>query len=413
MFYAKEKGSNRRISSFDTAPEQLRARARGGWLLCPDCDGELLYRESEGKRPHFYHRVRCSYKYSEPDGLEHLQAKVLLYDRLKQLFPHEVIELEYMVERTRQRSDVVILPARGMPICFEVQCLSMTEDLWRERHSLYVKAGVTDVWVLGDSLHTYGITDGRPDRSKHRLVGLEKAVFEGTGLLQYLNPETGIMRIVPGGSLNGSILSGFELCGLFSSSIFDKGRWWVNKAAPVAETPSNTKSEPSGGSAGHSGMSLLKYFDKQYQAQLREKWEAELVRHPVWLTASDILKLSVDQIPAYLNYEIDGDIIFNLDRRAWQSRVFAAFIYGKIQRYREPFPFKIKAVVDWILNKSNIPLNQVLLQYADDFLMRGRPGLKEVVGAFLDNLVENGFLECRASEGSPDSREYRIVKDVL
>lgn len=36
-----------------------------------------------------------------------------------------------------------------------------------------------------------------------------------------------------------------------------------------------------------------------------------------------------------------------------------------------------------------------------------------MVGAFLDNLVENGFLECRASEGSPDSREYRIVKDVL
>lgn len=119
----------------------------------------------------------------------------MLSDRLIELFPGAVVTMEEIILETNQRSDV-LLKQNGEVWAFEFQCSVITADTWAERHCLYEKADIIDFWVLGESIHSYGISDKREDKSKHRLGGLEKAIFEKYKRVHYLDTASGKMRIL-------------------------------------------------------------------------------------------------------------------------------------------------------------------------------------------------------------------------
>lgn len=126
-------------------------------------------------------------------------------------------------------------------------------------------------------------------------------------------------------------------------------------------------------------------------------------RYPDWLlpTDSDIeknlywqrtfkwLRLKPEDVYDFLNYPIPGEIIFNCDRRIWQTTLFSMYVINNKYSY-----FKIEWVQNWIRHKNGLPLN-IPIYFSweiEEHLEFNLPTLADVLGDFFVNLVKHGFL---------------------
>lgn len=143
-------------------------------------------------------------------------------------------------------------------------------------------------------------------------------------------------------------------------------------------------------------------LDEEYQVASKVKWDKELEANPKWINESRCLGITKETVPIYLNKPIEGEFVFDCDRRIWQTKVFNVFIYRWKSRRLVIDKVSIEYIVKWVKEKSGLPLNEPLIYTKDvEQEFPNIPSLSEVIYNFLLNLAEYGFVK-------PSDRSLRI-----
>ena len=135
---------------------------------------------------------------------------------------------------------------------------------------------------------------------------------------------------------------------------------------------------------------VKRLLDADNIALLRERWDKDIANDPLWLGISKDLNINLSSLPEYLNYEIEGELVFNCDRRIWQALLFRVFYLGS--KFRAPY-VAVKSVIEWLKKKpSQLPLNWDLIYLKDLEEYQDYPGLADVICEFFLVLTKNGFM---------------------
>jgi len=131
---------------------------------------------------------------------------------------------------------------------------------------------------------------------------------------------------------------------------------------------------------------LKKYEDKKYRDIKVKEFSKTIRENSIWLRNVKNLDIRLEEIPEFINLEVEGELSINCDRRIWQSSIFTNFIINR--KGKEVFT---KNVVTWIKKYSEIPLNKDLI-YTNDITEINIPDLTDCIYNYLMSLVEYGFL---------------------
>jgi competence CoiA-like predicted nuclease len=183
MLIGTKKNTNERIVALKENREELRLLTKEKQIICPECGNELILNSGEVKVTYFSHsKCKCTYPYWETESENHIKTKFAIKERLEKLYPNSKVYLEYKVEETNQRSDVMVIHPNNEKWAFEVQLSQISISQLIERSELYQRAGVYDFWLLGfnsSSFHWPSTIREFGDR----LFQLEKRCF----LLSFMN----------------------------------------------------------------------------------------------------------------------------------------------------------------------------------------------------------------------------------
>jgi len=179
---------NERVNPIDTGEKLLRYQSKNKQLFCPECKSQVLFASGEQVTAHFKHvnKQDCSYDW-ELETEEHLRGKILIRNWLIKQYPEAQVEFEYKIHETNQRADVMAIFPTGEKIAFEMQCSRIQGSVWKERHNLYKSANIRDIWIIGQSVHRYGKTEGQVDKQKHQLVSLVAAIYDEMDSIFFLD----------------------------------------------------------------------------------------------------------------------------------------------------------------------------------------------------------------------------------
>jgi len=129
------------------------------------------------------------------------------------------------------------------------------------------------------------------------------------------------------------------------------------------------------------------------QNALRKKWDNEFTLNPIWIKYSKEMNISINNIPRYLNIEIQGDIVFGCDRRVWQTYIFSNYIHNNLKRYRENVhSLCVKDICEDVRNVFYEYLNRDLMFTKDISESIKVPDLTQVVFSYLSKLVKYNLL---------------------
>ena len=93
----------------------------------------------------------------------------------------------------------------------------------------------------------------------------------------------------------------------------------------------------------------LSEFDKVCNEDIIAQFNEEANQHPILISHSQGLKLSLNELPDFLDLDVpNGDWIYGCARRVWQTAVYSYFICRRSTSY-----FSIKQVDDWLQNYCN------------------------------------------------------------
>lgn len=116
-------------------------------FFCPGCKGPVTLKLGEKRIPHFAHiNVATCPSFSERESEYHLKGKLQLFNWLKPQFP--TVELEPYLPKLKQRPDI-LLTIQNQKFAIEYQCSSISEKLFINRSSSYLRNGYTPIWILG------------------------------------------------------------------------------------------------------------------------------------------------------------------------------------------------------------------------------------------------------------------------
>lgn len=196
MLQVVDKEGKKYLSYEEENIDNLRGMCKNNVLVCPECKNPVNIKAGPKKINHFAHKPgsECTYPYWEPESEQHLKGKLMLKEWLDSIYPNSKVELEYKVDATNQRSDVMVIHPNGVHEAFEFQCSSITEEVIKERHELYKIAKVKDTWIFGDTVHTYHEIEDEDPKGFHKFRGMELGVYDFQKNVYYLNPFEGQLR---------------------------------------------------------------------------------------------------------------------------------------------------------------------------------------------------------------------------
>ena len=139
---------------------------------------------------------------------------------------------------------------------------------------------------------------------------------------------------------------------------------------------------------------LASFCSAENLATLRRQLAAEGLYEQAWQSASRLLGITWDDAPAHVNIEVKGELGFLVERRVWQSAVFATFVKCNINP-----TFRRGAVVEWCRAALGRRTDFAILQEYKHLLPREEnkslPWAPRAVRAYLRALVKLGFLAAR------------------
>ena len=140
-------------------------------------------------------------------------------------------------------------------------------------------------------------------------------------------------------------------------------------------------------------------------AVLREQMAAEGPYEPAWQSASRLLEITWDQAPAHVNVQVKGELGFLVDRRVWQSAVFATFVRCNVNP-----TFGRGAVVEWC--RAALGARNVILRAGDGLAGQEAQSLDVVLcnPPFHQQQVVGDFLAWRMFQ---QAREALVVGGAL
>jgi competence protein CoiA len=170
--------------------DNVKALVNNNELICPECRNPVQFKAGPTKIWHFAHKpnTECTYPYWEPESEQHLKGKLVLKEWLEKLYPNSQVELEYKVDATNQRSDIMVIHSDGSFEAYEFQCSPISDTIMSERHNLYKSAGIKDTWIFGDTVHRNHTSWEFKDEELHKFRGMEFVIYEYQKATYYLNP---------------------------------------------------------------------------------------------------------------------------------------------------------------------------------------------------------------------------------
>ncbi|WP_455768452.1 competence protein CoiA [Bacillus infantis] len=127
----------------------------------------------------------------------HRLGKVKLFNYLESLLNHKVIkiEIEHYIPETRQIADIFIEFENGVQWVVEYQRSNINPEKIQERKKLYQKAGIKDIWVIGENLiNSSGLVTYTVKRAAEALI---ENSFDQPSIVSF-NPATDIIEIFRG-----------------------------------------------------------------------------------------------------------------------------------------------------------------------------------------------------------------------
>jgi competence CoiA-like predicted nuclease len=150
MLVARNKLNDEIVYSYQCDADYLKKLSKEKELVCQECSRPMIFKRGKVKVAHFAHRqCECTYVYWENESANHMRAKIEIKAKLELLYPNSNVYIEYKVEETQQRSDIMIIHPDGERWAFEIQLSRITIGELLERRKLYLKAGVLDFWLMG------------------------------------------------------------------------------------------------------------------------------------------------------------------------------------------------------------------------------------------------------------------------
>lgn len=136
----------------------------------------------------------------------------------------------------------------------------------------------------------------------------------------------------------------------------------------------------------------LAHFDKpECLASLRQHLAAEGPRQPSWQFASRLLGIGWDDAPAHVNIPVKGELGFLVERRVWQSAIFATFVARNLNP-----TFGRRAVIEWCRSALGQRSDFAILQEHKHLLSRDErkalPQASRAVRAYLRSLARLGYI---------------------
>lgn len=145
--------------------------------------------------------------------------------------------------------------------------------------------------------------------------------------------------------------------------------------------------------------------------------DGRIAENKYWKHTNQYLHLDIDDIYEYLNYPIPGEIIFDCDRRIWQTTLFSLFVINNKYSF-----IKIEWVSNWIVKKKGLPINWLVYGSWRQNAIQGfkLPSLADVLAEFFMQLADYGFLlpdlNCEVNDNTYNWKFYiknkmKIIED--
>ena len=137
----------------ETPLEQLQRWSHERALYCPNCRGIVHVRGGPAKRTqlHFAHQQgECAWS-TEAESVRHARGKVVLAHWLRAQFPQALITLEERLPEPNRIADIFVTHTDGQRWAMEFQCAPLDLEEWQHRHGAYRKAGIIDIWIIGNN----------------------------------------------------------------------------------------------------------------------------------------------------------------------------------------------------------------------------------------------------------------------
>ena len=111
-----------------------------------------------------------------------------------------------------------------------------------------------------------------------------------------------------------------------------------------------------------------------------------------WKLANRFLKLDPDNLPEYLNHPIEGEMVFQCDRRIWQTYLFSVFLHKFKERGLQKY-FSVKGVIAYLERESKDMFSFMDLLKYNSIKPNGSSGLSSVIADYFVNLEKFGIVE--------------------
>ena len=212
MFSARNKTTNKLLNApilgDNIVEEELRNLSDNKLIICDECEHQVVFRNSSAKLKHFFHQTEnpnCNYS-PEPESKEHISGKILLFNRLKELYPSSSIFLEYKIKETNQRADIAVRHPDGKMWVFEFQCSRINGEEWKRRHELYLykEAGVEKAfWFLSNSMSPFW-TKSQKARQQAKLNSICSTIYhyKECKRIVFLNVNENTIHLLHNGDLH-------------------------------------------------------------------------------------------------------------------------------------------------------------------------------------------------------------------
>lgn len=240
--------TGQRVSIGDTPEDSLRSLSDKRLLCCPHCGTPLVLKAGPVRVHHFAHTNLSACVGSEPETESHRAGKLRLYEQFR---PGALLAaMEYALPESGQRADVYV-QSHEARYALEFQQANNSAEQWADRHTRYRRAGLADMWFLGqvryqpahgEQVRSISPYDPRPvprdvfsaSAGAFKVREMERAMLaafaqepDALPILYYLDPESGDVTALLARDVRNNTLRAYRYVVPLGACALRVGQLWT------------------------------------------------------------------------------------------------------------------------------------------------------------------------------------------